>query len=104
MNHTAADVLVPCQVVYVHHPSGVLFVTDLFWNYPGREVPPSTFLWKQGMDKVYLPFYKAFMLKRKDKFDERLRTVLNWDFKIILPCHGNVVSENAHNVLRDHFQ
>lgn len=94
----------PClQVVYVHHPSGVLFVTDLFWNYPGKAVPPGTFVWKQGMDKVYLPFYKSFMLKRKDKFEERLRTVLSWGFSVILPCHGSVVDEKAADVLRRHF-
>ena len=33
-------------------------------NYPGdRNVGFGTKLWKTGMDKVYLPFYRLFMIK-----------------------------------------
>jgi hypothetical protein len=35
----------------------MLITTDLFWDYPGRNVPFSTKLWKFGMDRIYAPFY-----------------------------------------------
>ena len=53
------------QVVFVHKPSGTLIATDLIWNYPGSGTPKGTQAWKFGMDKVYLPFYKKFMIKDK---------------------------------------
>ena len=53
------------QVVFVHKPSGTLIATDLVWNYPGSGTPRGTKAWKFGMDRVYLPFYKKFMIKDK---------------------------------------
>lgn len=56
------------QVVFVHKPSGTLIATDLIWNYPGSGTPKGTQAWKFGMDRVYLPFYKTFMIKDKGKY------------------------------------
>lgn len=50
------------QVVFLHKPSKILIASDLVWNYPS-EVPLGTRIWKFGMDQVYLPFYRAFMIK-----------------------------------------
>ena len=55
------------QVIFLHIPTGTLVVTDLFWNYPAKDVPFGTWLWKQGMDRIYLPFYNTFMIKNKGK-------------------------------------
>lgn len=49
----------------MHKPSGTLIATDLVWNYPGSGTPRGTQAWKFGMDRVYLPFYKRFMIKDK---------------------------------------
>ena len=49
----------------MHKPSGTLIATDLVWNYPGSGTPRGTQAWKFGMDRVYLPFYKSFMIKDK---------------------------------------
>lgn len=57
------------QVVFVHKPSGTLIATDLIWNYPGSGTPKGTQAWKFGMDRVYLPFYKRFMIKDKGNCD-----------------------------------
>lgn len=51
------------QVVFLHKPSGYLLTSDLFWNYPPAGTAFGTRLWKFGMDKVYLPFYRRFMIK-----------------------------------------
>ena len=53
------------QVVFVHKPSGTLIAADLIWDYPGSGTPKGTQAWKFGMDRVYLPFYKRFMIKDK---------------------------------------
>jgi len=91
------------EVVFNHRPSKVLFVTDLFWNYPSSSsVPISTRLWKLGMDVIYAPFYNKFM-QIKPKFESRLDVILSWDFDIIAPCHGDTISENAKAVLSRHL-
>ena len=69
------------EVVFCHAASGVAFVTDVFWNYPGGDdVPPGTRLWKFGMDRVYLPFYRAAMVRDREKFARAREKVLSWDF------------------------
>lgn len=45
------------QVVFFHKPSKMLITTDLFWDYPSKNVPFGTKAWKFGMDQIYLPFY-----------------------------------------------
>jgi hypothetical protein len=51
--------------VFVHIPTGTLVATDLLWNYPSTGTPRNVQLWKFGMDRVYLPFYKRFMIADK---------------------------------------
>ncbi len=51
-------------MVFLFKPAGLLIASDLFWNYPG-DAPAGTQLWKFGMDRVYLPFYRTFMIKDK---------------------------------------
>ena len=44
-------------VAHVHYPEPCR-------NYPrDRDVGIGTKLWKAGMDRVYLPFYRSFMIK-----------------------------------------
>eukprot|EP00897_Mesotaenium_endlicherianum_P004780 jgi/Mesen1/432/ME001000S10639 len=92
------------EVVFCHKPSGVLFVSDLFWNYPQKDTPVTTWLWKQGMDRVYLPFYKRFMLFRRDRFRQILDTILSWQWDSIVPCHGDVIEQDGKQVLRQHLR
>lgn len=72
------------ELVFCHKPSKVLFVTDLWWNYP-RENGPGW--WKVAMDEVYRPVYNSLMRKRP-RHDALMRTILSWDFEYIAPCHG----------------
>ena len=53
----------------MHVPTGTLIATDLVWNYPSTGVGNRVKLWKFGMDRVYLPFYKRFMIADKGVFD-----------------------------------
>lgn len=76
---------------------------------PDVPVPAGTRLWKLGMDRVYLPFYKKLMVgsngERRDRYMERVATLLGWGVEIIVPCHGDVVRgrELCQKVLQRHF-
>lgn len=92
------------EVVFLHAPSRTLIVTDLYWNYPANDVPAGTWLWKQGMDKVYLPFYKTFMIKSPTKFNAAMARVMAWEFDRLLPCHGDIVGSGGKRRLQDHMR
>ena len=101
--------------------------TDLFWNYPQPEgvpnshlegpkdwelapsvpgVPLGSRLWKQGMDKVYLPFYKNFMVKDQSYYNEVKKILLEeWDIETLIPAHGDIIrgKELIRNVLSKHL-
>ena len=92
------------EVLFVHKPSRCVMVTDLFWNYPsGSEVPLGTRLWKFGMDEVYLPFYRKYMVDRPEAFRAASDRVLGWDFDAMLPCHGSFIGHGAKDVMRKHL-
>jgi len=91
------------EVVFLHVASKTLLVSDLWWNYPGDDaVPWKTRAWKVAMDRIYAPFYNRAMQVRP-KFQERLDTIMNWDFDAILPCHGSPVTHHAKEVLARHL-
>mmetsp|Transcript_15214 Transcript_15214/g.21211 ORF Transcript_15214/g.21211 Transcript_15214/m.21211 type:complete len:323 (+) Transcript_15214:108-1076(+) len=75
---------------------------------PSVVVPFGSKLWKFGMDQVYLPFYKKFMVgngERRPKFNRAVQKVLNWDADMIVPCHGDVIrgKDLCQDVLKTHF-
>lgn len=76
---------------------------------PSVEVPFGTSLWKFGMDKIYLPFYKNFMVgsrgQRREKYEKAVRKLLSWEPEVIIPCHGDVIKgkEKCKAILIRHF-
>ncbi|BDA49772.1 hypothetical protein COCOBI_14-3920 [Coccomyxa sp. Obi] len=92
------------EVVFFFKPEKLLITSDLFWNYP-NQAPGGTKLWKFGMDRVYLPFYRRFMISDKGEYDEATRRIFKeWNFEAILPCHGDFVPSNGKEVLRKHLK
>jgi hypothetical protein len=130
------------EVVFYHEPSKTLLMTDTYWNYPKNDgitnsnyqdlrrefqgndygpwelapsvekIPIGSQLWKQGMDKLFRPFYLNFMIKN-DKRDEfrKITTFIcgegenAWDVETIIPAHGDLVrgSSLTKSVLKNHF-
>ncbi len=41
----------------------MLFTTDFYWAYPSSGTQTATQAWKFGMDRIYGPFYRSFMIK-----------------------------------------
>lgn len=100
------------ETVFVHKPSRVLFVTDLFWNYPETDVgegearvqiPLGTKAWKFGMDRVYLPFYRKAMVRDAKAFAAKRDALLRTAFDAVLPCHGEVVPSGGAKVIAEHL-
>lgn len=94
------------EVVFLHEASKTLFVTDLWWNYPGADVadvPRGTRVWKWAMDAVYRPFYNRAMRVQPAFDDEVWATLAAWDFEYIAPCHGEPVAVDAKRVLAEHL-
>eukprot|EP00898_Chlorokybus_atmophyticus_P007052 jgi/Chlat1/7348/Chrsp59S06972 len=87
---------------FFNEPSRTLFTADLFWSYPGNNIPSRTWLWS-GMDRVYLPFYKKFMITRPELFKDSLDRVLAWDWDALLPCHGKFVPTGGKQALKEHY-
>ncbi|CAK0783545.1 hypothetical protein CVIRNUC_006744 [Coccomyxa viridis] len=94
------------EVVFLFKPAKVLITSDLFWNYPGdRDVGFGTKAWKTGMDRIYLPFYRSFMIKDKGLYAEAVgRIFKEWDFDSILPCHGDYVARDGKRILQEHLE
>ncbi|KAL3924442.1 MAG: hypothetical protein SGILL_001039 [Bacillariaceae sp.] len=115
------------EVIFYHRPSKTLMTTDLFWNYPQSDgvpnsnlqgdkewelaptvetIPLGSRLWKQGMDKVFLPFYKNLMVKNRGYYDEVKKVLLEeWDIETLIPAHGDIIrgKDLIRNVLSKHL-
>jgi len=128
------------EIVLYHKNSKSIIMTDTFWNYPKTSlpnyfnqentgmvhqcpkipvdkktlpavsVPMGTTLWKRGMDKVFLPFYKKLMVGKKgsirrQKYDMAVQKILAWECEVIVPCHGDVIRGKTlcNDVLKKHF-
>lgn len=115
------------EVVFYHAPSKTLLTTDLYWNYPtpdgvpnshlgGSEwelapavdsIPFGSRLWKNGMDKIYLPFFKNFMIKDRSRYDEIVNVILDeWDIETVIPAHGDIIrgKDLIQSVLSKHLR
>ncbi|CAE7705894.1 unnamed protein product, partial [Symbiodinium microadriaticum] len=90
------------EVIFYHVASETLMCTDIFWNYPS-DLPSGSALWKFLMDKVYLPFYKRFMVKSPGSLKAVLDAVAAWKPKGLLPCHGKYVANGAWQLFEGHL-
>mmetsp|Transcript_29165 Transcript_29165/g.93361 ORF Transcript_29165/g.93361 Transcript_29165/m.93361 type:complete len:188 (-) Transcript_29165:157-720(-) len=95
------------RCLFLDKKSKALIVTDFWWNWPDKadypDLPLGTRLWRFGMDQIYLPFYKRFMVTDKERLEERMQQVEAWDFDTILPCHGFVLTENPKQRFRSFY-
>lgn len=129
------------EVVFYHAASKTLLATDTYWNYPKGDgvtnsnyqdmknfdtndfgpwelapsmegIPLGSRLWKQGMDKLFRPFYLNLMVKNDKKEEFRKTTSFicgmgesTWDVETVIPAHGDIVrgSDLTKEVLKRHF-
>ena len=124
------------EVIFYHRSSKSLLTTDLFWNYPQPDgipnshlpitneetnppfswelappvdsIPIGSRLWKFGMDRIYKPFYKNFMIQDRTEYERMAEQLLNgtWsDVETVIPAHGDLIhgAPLIQDVLREHF-
>ena len=115
------------EVIFYHKASKTLLTTDLYWNYPtsdgvpnshlgGSEwelapsvekIPMGSKLWKKGMDKIYLPFFKKFMVKDRSKYDDISKVILEeWEVETLIPAHGDIIrgTDLVRELLEKHLR
>ena len=59
------------------------------------------------MDKIYLPFYKRFMVTDKQRYKELVTMIIDeWDVHVLVPCHGDIIrgKERIRRELINHFR
>lgn len=55
-------------------------------------IPFSSQAWKFGMDRVYAPFYNAFMITDREEYGAIAHHILNvWDVETVIPAHGDIL-------------
>ena len=86
------------EVVFVHKPSRVLLVTDLWWNYPA-DAPAA---WKFGMDRIYRPVYNGLM--KQPGWEAKIAQIFAWDWNFLAPCHGEPIQgSDVKRTLAEHL-
>lgn len=73
---------------------------------PPRVVPWGTRAWKYGMDQIYAPFYKKYMITNPTAYQDVCRHIVNkWEVETVIPCHGDILRgrDETHQALRLFF-
>jgi len=86
------------EVVFHHAPSRTLIVTDYFFNI--QECRGWLTPWVLRTSGAYKKFAQSrwyrWLVKDKAQARESAEQMLAWPFERIVPAHGEVVTENAH--------
>jgi len=86
------------EIVFLHAPSRTLIVTDYFFNI--QECQGWLTPWVLRSSGAYKKFAQSrwyrFIVKDKVQARESAERMLEWPFERVIPAHGEVVSERAH--------
>ncbi|KAF7790006.1 hypothetical protein EIP86_000954 [Pleurotus ostreatoroseus] len=95
------------DVAWLHVPSRTLIVADLIFNLPATEQYSKTsaspalkapLSWLMPKFQPYSPGFQKFLWnegKDKTAMRESAKTVSEWEFDRIIPCHGDVIETDA---------
>jgi hypothetical protein len=70
------------------------------------DIPWGSRLWKQGMDRIYLPFYRTFMVTDESNYQRIVQHILReWDIETVIPAHGDLLRGKPliQSLLQKHF-
>ena len=90
------------ECVFYHRESKTLIVTDLFFNFKNLPGGLKTLIYR-----VFGTFNRPassrllyFLVKDKQLFRESMQKILQLDFNRIVMAHGEILSENAKEILK----
>jgi len=101
------------EVVFLHHASRSLIVTDIIQNHINRPSPKGLagiidryLLRPMGAEGIStaVPLKIPGTIKNKEQPAQFLQEVLAWDFERIIPCHGDIIEQNAKRIMEDVLQ
>ena len=105
------------ELVFLHKPDNTLIEADLMFNLPATEQYSRTkegataglatkffvgLMSAQGSaiwQKRFL-WYAASSANRED-FNKSVRRINSWNFDRIVPCHGDVIEQNAKGIFQN---
>ena len=93
------------EVVFLHRGSGSLICADLFMNvHKVRGFLGWLVYWLEGCwKKPAVPRLIKFLTKDKEQMRGDLETIAAWPIRRLIMAHGDIVDENAADVVRAGF-
>ncbi|TQS37824.1 hypothetical protein Golomagni_01689, partial [Golovinomyces magnicellulatus] len=103
------------ELVYLHKPSKTLIQADLIWNLPAKE-QYSLIGHKSSKSERYLSSVVSKMLningsalgqrlvswylfaRNRKSFNLSIKRIQTWDFRNIITCHGDIISDNGKEI------
>ncbi|CAG9947899.1 unnamed protein product [Clonostachys rosea f. rosea IK726] len=102
------------EIVFLYKPEKVLIEADLLFNMPApsKAERKEGFLGKlfeglqnpHGDNKWMKRFNWHVAAKDRASFNESVKAIGKWDFVKLIPCHGDVVEENAKEMFSQVFE
>jgi len=99
------------EIAFLHRQSKSLIEADLLFNLPAKEqyskAPKS---WLMGMSSYMSPFNNfhkrmiAGVTTDKEGMRTTAKTVADWDFDRIIPCHGEVIESDGKKAWMEVFR
>ncbi|OAR02805.1 hypothetical protein LLEC1_00214 [Akanthomyces lecanii] len=103
------------ELVFCYKPDKVLIEADLLFNLPATEqyskLPENERQASGVVDKLFAKlqstegegkWIKRFnwyvLAKNRPSYNDSLRVIGGWDFKTLIPCHGDVIEGNAREI------
>jgi hypothetical protein len=91
-----------CPHIFFHRASRTLHVCDMFFNFPHARPILMRFMLRYlvGLPKLagVGRFYRR-LIKDHDAYIESTRPILDWDFQRMIVAHGEIVENNAKQIL-----
>ncbi|KAL6409425.1 hypothetical protein AUP68_05799 [Ilyonectria robusta] len=104
------------EIVFFYKPDRVLIEADLLFNLPATEQyskvpeaekPADGFIGRlfsglqdaQG-DARWIKRFNWYTVKNRESFNESIQRIDKWDFVSLIPCHGDVMEEDAKATFR----
>lgn len=93
------------EFLFFHPPSQTLIMTDLCFNI-GTEISAWSKLFFK-LNGAYATFGPSRLMKSmiddKSELAISIKTLLEWDFKRVIVSHGQIVEQNARQLVKDAF-
>jgi hypothetical protein len=90
--------------IFFHRPSRTLHVCDMFFNFPHAHPSLMRFMLRYLVGLPKLAGVDRFfrrLIKDDDAFSKSIQPILNWDFQRMIVAHGEIVENNAKQILFD---